>query len=114
MEEYLNYGALIIMTIVLVANIIIAVVAKTNGIFFSIIILGIIGYIFVDANNQFETAKSNTKVFQKGAVLKCHSGGGLYSGAETYRVSIKDGWEFDKEYFVKDSISIRVNKCEGW
>ena len=114
LKVYLNYGAIIFMTIVLVANIIIEILAKTNGIFFSILITGMIGYMFIAANNQFETAKSNTKEFQTGAVLKCHIGGGLYSGSETYRVSIKDGWEYDKEYFVKDSISIRVNKCEGW
>ena len=47
-------------------------------------------------------------------MLKCYSGGGLYGGPTTYKVSNKDGWELDNKYFVKDSISIKVNKCEGW
>ena len=114
MEEYLNYTLIALMIGVLVINIIIDIVEKTKGIFLSIFILGMIGYMFVEANNQFETAKDNMKGFKKEAAFKCYSGGGLYSGADTYRVSRKDGWELDKKYFVKDSISIRVNKCEEW
>jgi len=85
MEEYLNYALLVM-----------------------------IGLIFFDANNQLKTAKANVTEFKNGNTFRCHSGGGLYGGAETYRVSGKDGWEFDNKYFVKDSISVGVDKCEAW
>lgn len=114
MEDYLNYNWLITALGFLILNIILDIMAKRSSFIFNFLLLGMIGYTFADANNQFETAKSNTKEFNKGAVLKCYSAGGFYSGADTCRVSKKDGWKFDDKYFVKDSISIRVNKCEGW
>ena len=114
MEDYLNYNALVIMTIMLVGSISIALGTKTNTFGFNFVILVMIGLILFGANNEFETAKSNEKEFKKGAVLKCYSGGGLYSGSTIYKVSKKDGWELDDKYFVKDSISIKVNKCEVW
>ena len=114
MEDYLNYNALVIMTIMLVGSIGIALGAKTNTFGFSFVMLVMIGLILFGANSEFETAKSNKKEFKKGVMLKCYSGGGLYGGSTTYRVSKKGGWEFDKKYFVKDSISIGANKCEEW
>ncbi len=114
MEDYLNYSLLVVMSIILIGSIGIALGTKTNDFGFSFVILVMIGFILLDANSEFETAKSNEKEFKKGATLKCYSGAGLYSGSTTYRVSKKKGWELDKKYFVKDSISISANKCEEW
>ena len=112
MEDYLNYNALVLMTIMLVGSISIALGTKTNDFGFSFVILVMIGFILLDANSEFETAKSNEKEFKKGATLKCYSGGGLYSGSTTYRVSKKDGWDLDDKYFVKESVAIKINKCD--
>ena len=42
------------------------IMAKRKSIFIYIVILGLLGFSLNDSKEQFETAKSNTKEFNKG------------------------------------------------
>lgn len=115
MSEYLNYGALGVFIFFAIVVFFINYASKESHIGFLIIVAICIGFILFDANSQHKTALKNVSDFKnKRAVLKCISGGGLYSSANTYKVSIDDGWSVDKDYFIKDSLMVRANKCESW
>lgn len=115
MSEYLNYGALGAFTFLAIVTIFLSFASKESHIGFLIIVSICIGFILFDANSEHKTALKNISDFKhKGAVLKCISGGGLYTLANTYKVSIDDGWSVDKDYFIKDSLVVRANKCESW
>ncbi|MCX6075625.1 MAG: hypothetical protein NTW78_01915 [Campylobacterales bacterium] len=73
---------------------------------FIYISIGILSNYFVAAHNQ-STAQTNSVVFKKGGVLQCSN------DLSKYRVSIKDGWEFEKRYFIKENLMIRADKCEA-
>ena len=51
-------------------------------------------------------AEDNKNEFSKGSRFTCKNSGDLY------RVSKKDGWEVDKNHFVKESLMIRADMCE--
>ncbi|MDQ7067970.1 MAG: hypothetical protein Q9M40_08350 [Sulfurimonas sp.] len=55
---------------------------------------------------------SNIASFKNNKRLKCYSGGGFYSSANTYKVSKKDGWVLEKDYFVNKNLMIQALKCE--
>lgn len=114
MFEYLNYGALGVVgfLFIIFLGVSLASKEKSFGIYFLFIFL--FSLIILDANSQYNTAKSNIKEFKKGYTLKCYSGGGLYSSANTYRVELDDGWKANKDYFTKESFMVRANKCERW
>ena len=116
MFEYLNYGALgalgFMIFIIFVANL----VSEKKMFIGSYILLFIcIGLLFLEAYDKHTTALTNISDFKnKNVALKCISGGGLYTSADTYRVSLDDGWKVDKDYFIKESLAVRANKCERW
>lgn len=115
MSEYLNYGALGAFTFLALAIMLLNYLNKESFIGLYTMVAICIGFILFDANSEHKTALKNISDFKhKRAVLKCVSGGGLYSLANTYRVSIDDGWSVDKDYFIKDSFMVRANKCESW
>ncbi len=116
MFEYLNYGALgvfgLFAFILFIANLL-NKKEKYTGLYLLLFIL--IGLVLLDAYNEHTTALKNINDFKnKNITLKCASGGGLYSAADTYRVSLDDGWRLDKNYFIKESFMVRANKCERW
>ena len=57
-------------------------------------------------------AKENIEYFKAGKSFICSSGGGLYTSANKYSVSEEEEWSIQKDYFKKDSILIRADKCE--
>ena len=52
------------------------------------------------------TVLNNIQSVKNGSKLRCEA------GDNNYIVSIKDGWEIDKNYFLKESLLIRADKCE--
>jgi hypothetical protein len=108
MTEYFNYGALGIFGFFLLIIFLIDSSRKEKSIGLYTVILICIGLIFFDAYNQHSTALKNINDFKnKNATLKCVSGGGLYASADTYRVSLDDGWSLDKDYFNKESFMVQ-------
>ena len=116
MFEYLNYGALSVFGLfgfILFITNLLNNKEKFTGLYLLLFIL--IGLVLLDAYNKHTTALKNISDFKnKNITLKCVSGGGLYTSADTYRVSINDGWRLDKDYFIKDSFMVRANNCESW
>jgi uncharacterized membrane protein YhiD involved in acid resistance len=115
MLEYLNYGALGVLGFLLFAGLLLDSGMKKKSIGLHTLILICIGLIFFSAFHEKSTAQKNINDFKnKNATLKCMSGGGLYVSADTYRVSLDDGWQVDKNHFIKESFVIGANKCERW
>lgn len=114
MIEYLNVAGLafvgFIFLVLFIANK--TFKKKTPGLYLMLLILA--GLLFVDAWSQRSEAEESIAGFKSQKVLKCYSGGGFYSRAETYRVSSEDGWKIYKGEFVKESLVIKPNRCELW
>ena len=75
--------------------------------FFLFVVLFFISLPFIDADNSQTTAKENLMRFTNGAKLICEG-----SDSNKYSVSSKNGWSRDKNYFQKDSLLIRADRCE--
>jgi len=75
--------------------------------FFLFAALFFISLPFIDADNSQSTAKNNLIRFTNGAKLICEG-----KDANKYSVSSKNGWSRDKNYFQKDSLLIRADRCE--
>ena len=72
------------------------------------LVLVFISLPFIDADNSQTTAKENLMRFTNGKSLMCEG-----EDSNKYRVSSKKGWSRDKNYFTKDSLMIRADKCEA-
>ena len=115
MLEYLNYGGLGVFVFLIITMIILGHMNKRIPIASYIFLLVIIGAFLFMANDEYMTAQQNINDFKnQNATLKCVSGGGLYTSADTYRVSLNDGWILDKNYFIKESLMVAAHKCERW
>ena len=80
---------------------------------FLLFLFGVIYLLmFSSAYDSYSDAKSNMKYFLDNKTLICFSGGGLYNSATRYSVSKEEGWELQKNYFKKESLLIRADKCE--
>ncbi len=76
------------------------------------LVLMIAIFYFLHSYEKYSETKENKEFFKNEKLLKCFSGGGLYSEANRYRVSKKNGWSLEGDYFIKESLMIRANKCE--
>ena len=117
MFEYMNYGGLGILLFIGIVIFTIDGIGKKKeiswGSYISIVV--ITGLLVFDARTKETDASNNIKDFQKkNLTLKCIVGGGLYSIPNKYRVSKSDGWSLDKEYFIKNSLMVKVSQCERW
>ncbi|MDQ7060039.1 MAG: hypothetical protein Q9M43_02510 [Sulfurimonas sp.] len=115
MLEYLNYGALGLVGglgfMIVLMHIFTA--KAPYGLYIGILIL--LGLSYSEANDRYSTAIQSIDDFKnQNYILRCSSGGGLYSAGNSYRVSLKEGWLNDKHYFFKDSLSVRASSCERW
>jgi hypothetical protein len=63
---------------------------------------------FLHVYYQNSIAVENLQSIKNGNNLKC------LAGLNSYKVSIKDGWSIDKNYFIKESVLIRVDMCEDY
>ena len=115
MLEYINYGGLSIIVFLAIIMIIIGHIGKKTPVGSYIFLLASVGAFLFMANSEYTTALHNINDFKnKNATLKCISGGGFYTSADTYRVSLNDGWTLDKNYFIKESLMVAAHKCERW
>jgi len=76
------------------------------------LVLMIAIFYFLHSYEKYSETKENKEFFKNEKLLKCFSGGGLYNESNRYRVSKKNGWSLEGDYFTKDSLMIRANKCE--
>ncbi|SFV68650.1 hypothetical protein MNB_SM-4-1691 [hydrothermal vent metagenome] len=60
---------------------------------------------FIDASSAMSTAEANKENFIKGNTLICHS-----KNSE-YLVSKKESWNIDADYFKRESLLIRADRC---
>ena len=112
MQEYLNYNALTLFSIVLAIVFLIDIFGKKRSKFLYLLTAVFIGLVFLDAYNEYKTSKDNIKAFTTGISLICFSGGGQYSSPNKYKVSKEGGWVIDGGHFIKDGLMIRSNNCE--
>jgi len=75
--------------------------------FFLFAALFFISLPFIDADNSQSTAKNNLIHFTNSGSFICEG-----EDSNKYSVSSKDGWRRDKNYFTKDSLLIRADRCE--
>ena len=107
MFEYINSGMLIVIIIVtfmLIMFVLLEKGSRVGNIF--ILLLWLTGSFYL-IYDSYTTANSNIQSFKNNKVLQCTNGFNT-----TYRVSLKNNWELDKNYFIKDSLLIRAEKCE--
>jgi len=107
MFEYTNEGTIIVNIIVICLMLMVISFDKgrNGGTIFVLFIWITFNFYFIYDTNK--TANNNISKFKAGYKLICHSGLNA-----TYSVSLQDNWKLDKQYFVKNSLMIRVNKCE--
>jgi len=74
---------------------------------FIFIALVFISFPFIDADNSQTIAKNNLIRFSNSAKLICEG-----EDSNKYSVSSNSGWSRDKNYFKKDSLLIRADRCE--
>jgi len=77
-------------------------IRKALTIYFSILLLFSMGSLYY----MKSVAQENIQSFKKANELKCTQ------ADSEYRVSIDEKWIIDKNYFIKDSLMIRADKCE--
>lgn len=114
MSEYLNYPALGIGLFLAIVMIVIDFNEKKVSVGMYILLTIYFSLGFYAGYDNYANNLKNISDFKNNAVLKCISGGGLYSSANTFKVSKEDGWEMDKEYFTKGSVMVLIYKCEEW
>ena len=115
MLEYLNYGGLGVFSFMAITMIILGHSSEKAPLGSYVFLLVSVGAFLFVADYEYTTTQQNINDFKNNnATLKCMSGGGLYTSADTYRVSLNDGWSLDKNYFVKESLMVAAHKCERW
>ena len=75
--------------------------------FFLFVALVFIALPFIVADSYQTTAKNNLIGFTNGKSLMCEG-----KDSNKYSVSSKSGWSRDKNYFRKNPLLIRADKCE--
>ncbi len=108
--EYINIGYILIFLLLIVPAMMIKVLSRKSGEGNGPVAIAIIFlcYAFVyEPVSTYRQVKHNIKYFSDGNSLKCHSGwNSLYS------VSKQNNWKVNKNYFLKDSLLIRADKCK--
>ena len=108
MFEFLNTGAL---GFLLFLSLVVIPIRKKAS--YLIVMLGFMFILlFYGAYASYSDAKNNRRYFSDGDMLKCLSGGGIYTSANQYSVSKAEGWILKKSYFVKDSLMLHADMCE--
>lgn len=77
---------------------------RTNW-YLRILFLFAISLPFVQIYDSDATASENIQSLKEGVTLKCTL------RDNSYRVSSKNGWVVDKNYFVKESFMVRADRC---
>jgi len=109
MFEYVDIKALIFLGIFIAISFI---GKKKENVFIKVFLWASVILVLYMGQSESNTAQENKNFFKRGKVLECHNGGGPFNKPQRYRVSIKDGWELQKDSFIKESLMIRANKCE--
>ena len=107
MFEYLNFD-LIKATIFLFIPISLLIFSRKANISqnLKILLVFLMSIVLAEAYYSYSSALENIQSAKDGSHLKCSI------GDNNYKVSMKDGWKVDENYFLKDSLLIRADKCE--
>jgi len=113
MLEYLNIPGFVIIFLLGLFVYLLEKFTYTKGFsFLNFLTLILFGMLFLEAYTTKNTVENNKRDFMSDKQLKCHSGGGLYSSGQTYRVSKESGWEVQDNYFLKGDLMIRIENCK--
>jgi len=110
MWEYLNFGDIVIYSILTIMFLIIIIIEKGKApasIFFLLLIPVI---LYWETLSSYKTALNNIELFNKNKTLLCVS----ISNYTNYNISKKNGWKLYKNYFTNDIYSIRVDSCKEY
>jgi len=106
MFEYFNVGAFLMFILISVPMLF----AREK---YLLVLSGLLMLLlFYNAYSTYNDVKNNIRYFKDNNNLICFSGGGLYTSANKYSVSKQEGWHRQKNYFKKESLLIRADKCE--
>ena len=107
MFEYVDIGMIFVYTLLglLLFFIVIYEKARNAGSIFMFILWIVFMFYFIYDTNK--TVNNNITQFKAGDNLICHSGFNI-----TYSVSLKDNWKIRDHYFIKNSLMIKINRCE--
>jgi len=75
--------------------------------FFISVVLFFLSLPFIAADSYQTTANNNLMHFSNGGSFICEG-----EDSNKYSVSSKNGWSRNKNYFTKDSLLIRADRCE--
>jgi len=107
MFEYIDSGTIFIYALLGVLLFLVVIIEKARSvgtIFLFILWIVFIFYFIYDTN---KTVNNNITQFKAGDNLICHSGFDI-----TYNVSLKDNWKLKDHYFIRDSLMLKINRCE--
>ena len=107
MFEYVDSGmifAYALLGLILLFIVIYEKASNVGSIFMFILCIVFMFYFIYDTN---KTVNNNITQFKAGDNLICHSGFNI-----TYSVSLKENWKLKDDYFIKNSLMIKINKCE--
>lgn len=112
MFEYIDYGNLVAFIVLFIMIYALRQKAKryNNNTKLDTIIISAIAmmivYVFFEGYEIKNLNTKNIKYFKSEEILHC-----IEKGSK-YRVSIKNGWHIDENYFYKDSLMIRADRCK--
>jgi len=106
--EYFNEG---LFWITVIMGMILLPYAKEDK---GLLVLWLIVFIgqFFASYITYKDAQYNIELFTQGNSLICFSGGGYYTPSNKYYISQSEGWILKENYFMKDSLMLRVDGCE--
>jgi hypothetical protein len=112
MLAFINYETVKSLTILLFAILLFIAFFQSNTkkykVTIAVIVPIFIIIILLEALNTQSNAQTNLQNFKNGSSFICKS-----NDNNQYKVSKKDGWSIDNNYFLKDSLLIRADKCKG-
>ena len=107
MFEYLDKEIIVAsMFLIVLIGLLKGIGKNSTNWYLRILFLFAISLPFIQIYDLDTTASENIQSLREGATLKCTL------RDNSYRISTKDGWGIDKNYFAKDSLLIRADKCE--
>ena len=108
MFDYMNTGMIVVMAIITITLFIFIIISDKDSSEINIVIFIVwIGFESYSVFSTNRTANNNIQHFKANKAIQCNSG-----FHNTYKVSLKNNWKLDGNYFIKDSLMIRAEKCE--
>jgi len=108
MWEFLNIGHIMMGSMIAIFLIAIIVLEKGKAPGAIVFLFLVAIMIYFETKYEYNTAKNNIELFNKGKILLCSN------ITQNYNVSKKDNWKLHKYYFTNGIHSIRANMCKEY